>query len=160
MLMFPPQRRYHHNLPFTDGLTMLANWLEIVAILVHYQSSYNTSLTIKPSDIASTRYQNISQRYIIRIRVNAFSFLNGLCILFQDYFIVMFLNAVITCAKTLGGKILTKFLALYLGYKALETTCGLLTKQTNGRSLPSHFFGCVLNVIEQDCSYAIEWKWL
>ena len=84
MLLFPPWRRYHHNLWLTDGLTMLANWLEIVAILVHYQSSYNTSLTIKPSDIASTRYQNISQRYIIRIRVNAFSFLNGLCILFQD----------------------------------------------------------------------------
>ena len=122
MFMFPPRRQYHHNLRSTDGLTMLANWLEIVGILVHYQSSYNTSLTIKPSDIASTRYQNISQRYIIRIRVNAFSFLNGLCILFQDYFIVMFLNAVITCAKTLEGKILTQFLAIYLGYKALETT--------------------------------------
>ena len=30
-----------------DGLTILANWLEIVTILVHYQPSYNTSLTMK-----------------------------------------------------------------------------------------------------------------
>ena len=50
MLMFPPRRRYHHNLRLTDGLTILANWLEIVAILVHYQPSYNTSHTMKPSD--------------------------------------------------------------------------------------------------------------
>ena len=34
----------------TDGLTVLTNWLEIVAILVHYQPSYNTSHTMKPSD--------------------------------------------------------------------------------------------------------------
>ena len=32
MLMFLPRRRYHHNLRSTDGLTILANWLEIVAI--------------------------------------------------------------------------------------------------------------------------------
>jgi hypothetical protein len=50
MLMFPPQRRYHHNLRSTDGLTILANWLEIVTILAHYQPSYNTSRTMKPSD--------------------------------------------------------------------------------------------------------------
>ena len=50
MLMFPPRRLYHHNLGSTDGLTILANWLEIVAILVHYQPSYNTSHTMKPSD--------------------------------------------------------------------------------------------------------------
>jgi hypothetical protein len=50
MLMFLPQRRYHHNLRSTDGLTVLANWLEIVTILVHYQLSYNTSHTMKPSD--------------------------------------------------------------------------------------------------------------
>ena len=50
MLMFPPRRQYHHNLRSTDGLTILANWLEIVAILVHYQPSYNTSHTMKPSD--------------------------------------------------------------------------------------------------------------
>ena len=50
MLMFPPRRLYHHNLQSTDGPTILANWLEIVAILVHYQPSYNTSHTMKPSD--------------------------------------------------------------------------------------------------------------
>ena len=50
MLMFLPQRRYHHNLQSTDGLTILANWWEIVTILVHYQPSYNTSHTMKPSD--------------------------------------------------------------------------------------------------------------
>ena len=50
MLMFPPLRRYHHNLRLTDGLTILANWLEIVTILVHYQPSYNTSHTMKLSD--------------------------------------------------------------------------------------------------------------
>ena len=43
-------RNVHHNLRSTDGLTILANWLEIVAILVHYQPSYNTSHTMKPSD--------------------------------------------------------------------------------------------------------------
>ena len=32
--MFLPQRRYHHNLWSTDGLTILA-WIEIVTILVH-----------------------------------------------------------------------------------------------------------------------------
>ena len=50
MLMFPPRRRYHHNQRSTDGVTILANWLEIVTILVHYQPSYNTSHTMKPSD--------------------------------------------------------------------------------------------------------------
>ena len=49
MLMFPPRRQYH-NLQSSDGLTILANWLEIVTILVHYQPSYNTSHTMKPSD--------------------------------------------------------------------------------------------------------------
>ena len=51
MLMLLPQRRYHHNLRLTDGLTILANWLQTVAILVNYQSSYNTSHTMKPSDL-------------------------------------------------------------------------------------------------------------
>ena len=45
MILFPPQNRYHHNLQSTDGLTILASWLEIVAILVHYQPSYNTPHT-------------------------------------------------------------------------------------------------------------------
>ena len=50
---------YHENVPApkaassdlqsTDGLTVLAR-IEIVAILVHYQPSYNTSQTMKPSD--------------------------------------------------------------------------------------------------------------
>ena len=48
--MFPLRRRYHYNLQSTDGLTILANWLEIVAIIVHYQPSYNTSQTLKLSD--------------------------------------------------------------------------------------------------------------
>ena len=50
MLMFPPQRQYHHNLRSTDGLIILANWLETGAILVHYQPSYKNSHTMKPSD--------------------------------------------------------------------------------------------------------------
>ena len=49
MLVFLQQRRYHHNLGSTDGLTLLA-LIEIVAILVHYQPSYNTPHTMKPSD--------------------------------------------------------------------------------------------------------------
>ena len=40
-VMFLHQRRYHHILRSTDGLTVLA-WIEIVAILVHYQPSCNT----------------------------------------------------------------------------------------------------------------------
>ena len=44
--MFPPQRQYHHILNSTDGLTVLAQ-IEIVAILVHYQPSCNTSHTMK-----------------------------------------------------------------------------------------------------------------
>ena len=47
----PSSKWYHHNLRSTDGLTISANWLEIVAILVHYQPSYNTSHTMKPSDL-------------------------------------------------------------------------------------------------------------
>ena len=47
--MFPPRRQYHHNLRATDGLTVLAR-IKIVAILVHYQPSYNISHTMKPSD--------------------------------------------------------------------------------------------------------------
>ena len=43
MRMFPPQSA------MTDGLTLLAR-IEIVVILVHYQPSYNTSHTMKPSD--------------------------------------------------------------------------------------------------------------
>jgi hypothetical protein len=50
MLMVPPRRQYNHNLQLIDGLTILANWLEIVPILVHYQPFYNTSRTMKPSD--------------------------------------------------------------------------------------------------------------
>jgi hypothetical protein len=50
MLMSLFQRWYHHNLQSTDGLTILANWLGIVTILVHYLPSYNTSHTMKPSD--------------------------------------------------------------------------------------------------------------
>ena len=48
--MFPPWRWYHHNLRSKDGLTILANWLEIVAILVLYQPFYNTTHRMKPSD--------------------------------------------------------------------------------------------------------------
>ena len=32
----PAPKWYHHNLRLTDGLTISDNWLEIVAILVHY----------------------------------------------------------------------------------------------------------------------------
>ena len=46
----PTRSRYHHNLWSTDGLTILANWLEIVAILAHYQPSCKTSHTMKSSD--------------------------------------------------------------------------------------------------------------
>ena len=46
MLMFPPRRWYHHNLQLTDGLTILANWLEIVAILVHHQPYLNVNLNL------------------------------------------------------------------------------------------------------------------
>ena len=37
------------DLRSTDGLTVLTR-IEIVTILVHYQQSYNTSHTMKPSD--------------------------------------------------------------------------------------------------------------
>ena len=46
----PSSKWYHHNLRLTDGLTISANWLEIVTILVHYQPSYNTLHTMKSSD--------------------------------------------------------------------------------------------------------------
>ena len=41
MLMFLPQRRYHHYMQTTDGITVL------VTILVHYQPSCNPSHTMK-----------------------------------------------------------------------------------------------------------------
>ena len=44
--MFPPHGQY---LLSTDGLTILTR-IEIITILVHYQPSYNTSNTMKPSD--------------------------------------------------------------------------------------------------------------
>ena len=37
------------DLQSTDGLTVLPR-IEIITILVHYQPSYNTSQTMKPSD--------------------------------------------------------------------------------------------------------------
>ena len=43
-------RNIHVNMQSTDGLTVLANWLEIVTVLIHYQTYYNTSHTMKPSD--------------------------------------------------------------------------------------------------------------
>ena len=40
----PAPKALSSDLPLTDGLTVLAR-IEIVAILVHYQPSYNTSHT-------------------------------------------------------------------------------------------------------------------
>ena len=45
----PALKAVSSDLRSTDGLTVLAR-IEIVAILVHYQPSYNTSHTMKPSD--------------------------------------------------------------------------------------------------------------
>ena len=46
----PALKAISSDLQSTDGLTVLAR-IEIIAILVHYQPSYNTSHTIKPSDL-------------------------------------------------------------------------------------------------------------
>ena len=46
----PEPKAVSSDLRSTDGLTVLAR-IEIVAILVHYQPSYNTSHTMKPSDL-------------------------------------------------------------------------------------------------------------
>ena len=45
----PTPKAVSSDLRSTDGLTVLAR-IEIVTILVHYQPSYNTSHTMKPSD--------------------------------------------------------------------------------------------------------------
>ena len=45
----PTPKAVSYDLQSTDGLTVLAR-IEIVTILVHYQPSYNTSHTMKPSD--------------------------------------------------------------------------------------------------------------
>ena len=45
----PAPKAVSSDLRSTDGLTVFA-WIEIVAILVHYQPSYNTSHTMKPND--------------------------------------------------------------------------------------------------------------
>ena len=45
----PALKAVSSNLRSTDGLTELAR-IEIVANLVHYQPSYKTSHTMKPSD--------------------------------------------------------------------------------------------------------------
>ena len=55
MLMFSTQRRYHHDLRSTDGLTVLPR-IEIVAILVDYQPSYNTSHTMLTSQSEFKKY--------------------------------------------------------------------------------------------------------
>ena len=46
---FPAPMGISPYLRSTDGLTVLSR-IEIVAILAHYQPSYNTSHTMKPSD--------------------------------------------------------------------------------------------------------------
>ena len=45
----PAPKVVSSDLRSTDGLTVLVR-IEIVAILVHYQPSYNNSHTMKPSD--------------------------------------------------------------------------------------------------------------
>ena len=45
----PASKAVSSNLWSTDGLTVLGR-IEIVTILVHYQLSYNTLHTMKPSD--------------------------------------------------------------------------------------------------------------
>ena len=45
----PAPKAVSSNLGSTDGMTALTR-IEIVAILVHYQPSYNTSHTMKPND--------------------------------------------------------------------------------------------------------------
>ena len=45
----PAPKAVSSDLRSTDGLTVLAR-IKIVAILVHYQPSYNTSHTMKPSN--------------------------------------------------------------------------------------------------------------
>ena len=45
----PAPKVVSSNLRSADGLTVLAR-IEIVTILVHYQASYNTTHTMKPSD--------------------------------------------------------------------------------------------------------------
>ena len=45
----PTLKAVSTNLRSTDGLTVLAR-IQIVAILVHYQPSYNTSRKVKPND--------------------------------------------------------------------------------------------------------------
>ena len=45
----PSPKGVSFDLQSSDGLTVFA-WIEIVAILVHYQPSYNTSHTMKSSD--------------------------------------------------------------------------------------------------------------
>ena len=50
MLMFPLRRRYHHNLQSTDGLTILANWLERLVALrdVSCRQSWHLSTPSHP----------------------------------------------------------------------------------------------------------------
>jgi hypothetical protein len=69
--MFPPRRRYHHNLWSTDGLTILANWFEIVAILVHYQPSYDTLHTMKPSDHCCSRMMLCAAECILQAKLTS-----------------------------------------------------------------------------------------
>ena len=61
MIIFPPWRQqYHHNLRLSDGLIVLA-WIEIVAILVYHQPSYNTSHTMKVR--YETQWPTVANRY-------------------------------------------------------------------------------------------------
>jgi hypothetical protein len=46
----PAPKAISSDLQSTDGLTVLAR-IEIIAILVHYQPSYNTSQAMKPCDL-------------------------------------------------------------------------------------------------------------
>ena len=46
----PAPKAVSSDLQLTDGLTVLVR-IEIVTVLAHYQPSYNTSHTVKPSDL-------------------------------------------------------------------------------------------------------------
>ena len=67
MLIFPPQRQYHHNLQWTDGLTILAIGIGTVAILVHCQPSYNTSHTMKPTLFNDVTRDSIANNFVIGV---------------------------------------------------------------------------------------------
>ena len=68
----PTPKAVSSNLGLTNGLNVMAR-IEIVAILVRYQPSYNTSYTIKSSDPPLLAYVTFHWGCVLQAKLTSFN---------------------------------------------------------------------------------------